>query len=197
MLQDYVRKNWKLLVLRQQRGALALLFSDKDGQRWGRIFSYPYYKGFSAEYKMKSEHISHIFLLYLADAGTIMLQKAARTPRGIHYGRTVPWIEANALSPAWQKGGIHVYLTGWRLLIISHNQVIKFPHSRGVSGALYLQSATAGVMPIWGLYPVELPSISGVDVWVLRNRNLWTVSGQECSSTKQKLLCAVRLPGRS
>ena len=23
-----------------------------------------------------------------------------------------------------------------------------------------------------GLYPVELPSISGVDVWVLRNRNL-------------------------
>ena len=148
MLQDYVRKNWKLLVLRQQRGALALLFSDKDGQRWGRIFSYPYYKGFSAEYKMKSEHISHIFLLYLADAGTIMLQKAARTPRGIHYGRTVPWVEANALSPAWQKGGIHVYLTGWRLLIISHNQVIKFPHSRGVSGALYLQSATAGVMSL-------------------------------------------------
>ena len=146
---------------------------------------------------MKSEHISHIFLLYLADAGTIMLQKAARTPRGIHYGRTVPWIEANALSPAWQKGGIHVYLTGWRLLIISHNQVIKFPHSRGVSGALYLQSATAGVMPIRGLYPVELPSISGVDVWVLRNRNLWTVSGQECSSTKQKLLCAVRVPGPS
>ena len=44
--------------------------------------------------------------------------------------------------------------------------------SRGVSGALYLQSATAGVMPIRGLYPVELPSISGVDVWVLRNRNL-------------------------
>ena len=34
------------------------------------------------------------------------------------------------------------------------------------------QSATAGVMPIRGLYPVELPSISGVDVWVLRNRNL-------------------------
>ena len=197
MLQDYVRKNWKLLVLRQQPGALALLFSDKDGQRWGRIFSYPYYKGFSAEYKMKSEHISHIFLLYLADAGTIMLQKAARTPRGIHYGRTVPWIEANALSPAWQKGGIHVYLTGWRLLIISHNQVIKFPHSRGVSGALYLQSATAGVMPIWGLYFAELPLESGVEVWVLRNRNLWTVSGQECSSTKQKLLCAVRLPGRS
>ena len=35
-----------------------------------------------------------------------------------------------------------------------------------------LQSATAGVMPIRGLSPVELPSISGVDVWVLRNRNL-------------------------
>ena len=44
--------------------------------------------------------------------------------------------------------------------------------SRGDSGALYLQSATAGVMPIRGLYPVELPSISGVDVWVLRNRTL-------------------------
>ena len=50
--------------------------------------------------------------------------------------------------------------------------VIKLPCSRGDSGALYLQSATAGVMPIRGLYPVELPSISGVDVWVLRNRNL-------------------------
>ncbi len=44
--------------------------------------------------------------------------------------------------------------------------------SRGDSGALYLQSATAGVMPIRGLVLVELPFISGVDVWVLRNRNL-------------------------
>ena len=48
---------------------------------------------------------------------------------------------------------------------------IKFPCSRGVSGALYLQSAIAGVMVGLGLFLVELPSVSGVDVLVLRDRN--------------------------
>ena len=46
------------------------------------------------------------------------------------------------------------------------------PCSRGDSGALYLQSATAGVMPSRGSFAVELPFISGVDVWVLRNGTL-------------------------
>ncbi len=50
--------------------------------------------------------------------------------------------------------------------------VFKFPRSRGVSGALYLQSATAGVMPPLRIPIAWLPCISGVDVWVLRNRNL-------------------------
>ena len=50
--------------------------------------------------------------------------------------------------------------------------VIKLPCSRGDSGALYLQSATAGVMPNRGRIAVGLPLISDVDVWVLRNRNL-------------------------
>ncbi len=50
--------------------------------------------------------------------------------------------------------------------------VFKFPRSRGVSGALYLQSATAGVMQNRGSFIAELPFISGVDVWVLRNRTL-------------------------
>ena len=50
--------------------------------------------------------------------------------------------------------------------------VIKLPCSRGGSGALYLQSAKAEVMACFGLFPVELPFISGVDVWVLRNENL-------------------------
>ncbi len=49
---------------------------------------------------------------------------------------------------------------------------IRLPRSRGDSGALYLQSATAGVMAVLGYVSVELPDISGVDVWVLRNRNL-------------------------
>ncbi len=62
--------------------------------------------------------------------------------------------------------------------------VINFPRSRGVSGALYLQSAIAGVISFRGFCFVRLPSISGVDVWVLRNRNLRTVSGWEHSSTK-------------
>ena len=47
-----------------------------------------------------------------------------------------------------------------------------FPRSRGVSGALYLQSAIAEVLSCLGLSDKELPSISGVDVWVLRNKNL-------------------------
>ena len=49
---------------------------------------------------------------------------------------------------------------------------MNYPRSRGDSGALHLQSATAGVIPIRGFLAVELPFISGVDVWVLHNRNL-------------------------
>lgn len=56
--------------------------------------------------------------------------------------------------------------------IVCPGYVITFPRSRGVSGALYLQSATAGVMQNRGFFIAELPSISGVDVWVLRNRTL-------------------------
>lgn len=50
--------------------------------------------------------------------------------------------------------------------------VIKFPCSRGDSGALYLQSAIAGVIFCLGSFIVGLPFISDVDVWVLRNKNL-------------------------
>ena len=50
-------------------------------------------------------------------------------------------------------------------------------HSRGDSGALYLQSATAGVMFGPGYSGDRLPIISGVDVWVSRNGSLRTVSG--------------------
>ena len=49
--------------------------------------------------------------------------------------------------------------------------IIKEPRSRGISGALYLQSAIAGVISGRGQFSVELPGISGVDVWVFRNRN--------------------------
>ena len=49
--------------------------------------------------------------------------------------------------------------------------IIKEPRSRGISGALYLQSAIAGVISGRGQFAVELPGISGVDVWVFRNRN--------------------------
>jgi 3',5'-cyclic AMP phosphodiesterase CpdA len=53
---------------------------------------------------------------------------------------------------------IHVYLTG--------------PHSRGDSGALYLQSATAGVLFCLGYFLVKLPRVSGADVLVSRNGTL-------------------------
>ena len=52
------------------------------------------------------------------------------------------------------------------------NIVIRFPCSRGDGGALYLQSALVGVISCPGLLDRELPCISGIDVWVLRNRNL-------------------------
>ena len=69
-------------------------------------------------------------------------------------------------------------------ILDKHKFVIKFPRSRGDSGALYLQSAPAEVMPCPGPIIAKLPCVSGVDVWVLRNRNLRTGSGQEWSSPK-------------
>ena len=50
--------------------------------------------------------------------------------------------------------------------------VIRFPCSWGGGGALYLQSAIVGVISRPGPVGQKLPCISGVDVWVLRNRNL-------------------------
>ena len=50
--------------------------------------------------------------------------------------------------------------------------VIKFPYSRGGSGALYLKSAIVGVIFRRGRFIVKLPLVSGVDVWVLRDGNL-------------------------
>ena len=88
----------------------------------------------------------------------------------------------------------------WRLtkqsktvILENRETVIKFPYSRGGSGALYLQSAIVGVIFHRGRFIVRLHLISGVDVWVLRDGNLRTVSGQECSSTKQDLPGAVRV----
>ncbi len=59
-----------------------------------------------------------------------------------------------------------------RPLLRYYNYVIKFPCSRGVSGALYLQSAIAGVMVDFGVLLVRLPRVSGVEVLVLRDGNL-------------------------
>ena len=56
------------------------------------------------------------------------------------------------------------------ILHVTTKIVIKFPCIRGTSGALYLQPATAGDMPIRGLEAVGQSGRSGVDVWVLRNR---------------------------
>ena len=47
--------------------------------------------------------------------------------------------------------------------------ILEIPCSRGDSGALYLQSATAGVMFCLGRLVVMQPFISDVDVLVLRN----------------------------
>ena len=77
----------------------------------------------------------------------------------------------------------------------SKKSILIRPCSRGISGPLYLKSAIAGVMSGLGLVPVWLPFISGVEVWVLRNGCLRTVSGWEQSSTKQNFPCAVRVPG--
>ena len=44
---------------------------------------------------------------------------------------------------------------------------------------------------------VKLPLAGGDDIWVLRDGKLRTVSGQECSSTKQTFLGAARVPESS
>ena len=49
--------------------------------------------------------------------------------------------------------------------------ILEIPCSRGVSGALYLQSATAGVMSCLGRFVAMPALISDVDVLVLRNGN--------------------------
>ena len=59
---------------------------------------------------------------------------------------------------------------------------------------MYLKSAIVGVIFRRGRFAVKLPLISGVDVWVSRDGKLRTVSGQECSSTKETISCAVRVP---
>ena len=62
-----------------------------------------------------------------------------------------------------------------RLLLLTFKKkkdILKSPSSWGVSGALYQQSATVGVISGPGFLIAELPFISGVDVWVLRNRTL-------------------------
>ena len=65
-------------------------------------------------------------------------------------------------------------LTKWSKTVILDNRetVIKFPYSRGGSGALYLQSAIVGVIFCRGRFIVKLTLVSGVDVWVLRDEDL-------------------------
>ena len=55
---------------------------------------------------------------------------------------------------------------------IGRQTVSNFRAAGGDSGALYLQSAIAGVLSHRGSFDGELPKVSGVDTWVLRNRNL-------------------------
>lgn len=58
------------------------------------------------------------------------------------------------------------------LTFFRKHAILKSPSSRGGSGALYQQSAIVGVMFCPGFLVVELPLISGVEAWVLRNGNL-------------------------
>lgn len=48
---------------------------------------------------------------------------------------------------------------------------------------------------LYGWELTQQPFASGDEVWVLRNGNLRNGSGQECSSHKKNLPCAVRVPG--
>lgn len=59
--------------------------------------------------------------------------------------------------------------------LIDFSDFIRYNYSscsRGVSGALYLQSAIVGVILHGGLVLVKLPQVSGIETWVLRDRNL-------------------------
>jgi hypothetical protein len=59
-----------------------------------------------------------------------------------------------------------------QLTFFVKQDILRYPSSWGVSGALYQQSAIVGVMLCPGFLPVGLPFISGDDVWVLRNGTL-------------------------
>lgn len=72
---------------------------------------------------------------------------------------------------SWDNKMNHLTKTRPAGILDKHKFVIKFPRSRGDSGALNLQSAPAGVIPCLGLFAAKLPCVSGVDVWVLRNGN--------------------------
>ena len=70
--------------------------------------------------------------------------------------------------------------------------------SRGVSGALYLQSAIARANSLFEDWFCVIDRRSAdIDGWVLRNMMPWTSSGGEPSSDKRKFVCAVRAPVRS
>ena len=58
------------------------------------------------------------------------------------------------------------------IFLLSVKECLNFRASRGVSGALYLQSAIAGVMFCFGVIIAKQPNVCGVDVLVLRNGTL-------------------------
>ena len=68
---------------------------------------------------------------------------------------------------------------------------------RGVSDALLSAIRLAEQKAVLGLRRGRLRTIRDVDIKVLCNEHLRTVSEQECSSTKQNRSCAIRLLWRS
>ncbi len=114
-------------------------------------------------------------------------------------------------APAWKAGTLGNRCRGFKSLSLRHMRfqpkystwafyfaIIDLAVLDGeVAVPCNLQSAPARWNSRERSSPVKLSLVDGDEILVLRNRTLRTVSGLDGSSTKESVLCAVRLPESS
>ncbi len=113
-------------------------------------------------------------------------------------------------APAWKAGTLGNWCRGFKSLSLRHYlEDFKPKYSTSafyfviidlavldgeVAVPCNLQSAIARLNSRERSSPVKLSLVGGDEILVLRNRTLRTVSDLDGSSTKESVLCAVRLP---
>lgn len=116
-------------------------------------------------------------------------------------------------APAWKAGTLGNWCRGFKSLSLRH-YLEDFEPKYSTSAFYFviidlavldgevavpcnLQSAIARLNSCERSSPVKLSLVGGDEILVLRNRTLRTVSDLDGSSTKESVLCAVRLPESS